>query len=452
MKSKFSALLWIILVASLVSVIPTEVYCDISDPYHRKDELIEMFKTLCDAYPEYTSYESVGKTYEGRDIWIFKIGNPDGGRILWDGQLHGNEDKGSEIIYLLTKWLLESEDPIAKRILERNYVLFVPVINMDSYNRGNRNFENCRWGVDLNRNFKTGWRNIACDDSQNYAGPYSASEPETQVVRNVFQTYGPQFYVNTHCGAGPFLSYYRQGNVTLVSEVIDRINEVSSEMGITPYRVISMGSTGFAIGDAANFGISSWLFEIEGSETCWKHTVSLYKDLVEICYPKCLAVFVAMCEICEVKTILRTVFEVPWNDKTFQVVTESNSTVFDFYFSQPTKSIGFNVTGVSGTIGLCNVIIPKDLVWGTFSVYKNGSPLMKDVDYTQTSNSTHYILCITYTHTTHAIEIRSSNVIPEFFTWSSMLLIFTLLLVLTAVYKGRQLSAPDYCDETMSGK
>jgi hypothetical protein len=435
---KISVLFLIVLIASLVSVVPTEISCNVSDPYNGKDELIGMFKVLCDAYPEYTSYESVGKTYEGRDIWMFKIGNPDGGRVLWDGQLHGNEGIGSEIIYLMIEWLLESGDPRAKRFLERNYVLFIPVINMDSYNRGNGNFENCRWGVDLNRNFKTGWRDIACDESQNYAGPYPASEPETQVLRNVFQTYRPQFYVNTHCGAGPFLSYYRQGDVTLALEVIDRINEVSSEMGITPYRVVGMGSTGFAIGDAASFGISSWLFEIVGSETC------PHEDLVDIYYPKCLAVFVAMCEICEIKTTVKTVFEVPWNGETFQVVTESNSTVFDFYFSQPTKSIGFTVTGVSGTIGFCNVTIPEDLVWGDFSVYKNGSLLMKDIDYTQTYNASHYVFCITYTHTTHAIEIRSSHVIPEFFTWSSMLLIFTLLLVLTVFYKGRLLGSPDY--------
>lgn len=45
-------------------------------------------------------YETIGKTYLGNDIWMFKAGNPNGGHVLLDSEMHGNENKGSEILYL----------------------------------------------------------------------------------------------------------------------------------------------------------------------------------------------------------------------------------------------------------------------------------------------------------------------------------------------------------------
>jgi hypothetical protein len=139
----------------------------------------------------------------------------------------------------------------------------------------------------------------------------------------------------------------------------------------------------------------------------------------------------------KVPTYLVFVFEV----EGFQAIIQTNSTVSAFNFSQPLKQISFNVTGPSGTTGFCNITIPDDLLSGEFSVYKDGSLLVKDVDYTQTYNGTHYIFYITYTHTTHAIEIRGTEVIPEFTTWTSMLLILILLTVAIAITKRRLFNA-----------
>ena len=121
-------------------------------PFHAKSTLIQMFKTLCDKYKSIASYESVGKDSGGVDIWLFKIGNPNGGRVLWDGALHGNEDFGSEVIYLLTKWLLESKDASAQKILSENLVLFMPIIS-SRWDRSNYNTAISKYGVNLNRNF-----------------------------------------------------------------------------------------------------------------------------------------------------------------------------------------------------------------------------------------------------------------------------------------------------------
>jgi hypothetical protein len=293
--------------------------------FHTHNELITMFKTLYDKYPGYASYEPVGKTYEGRDIVLFKIGNPNGGKVLWDGAVHGWEDAGSEVEYLIAKWLLENGttgiDPTAKKIIEQNLILFVPVVNMDSYERQNRNSTGCSYGVDLNRNFVKGWtaksclagscmtnancstnyvcKNNVCTNNYDYSGSSGGSEKETQALRNVFQTYKPNFYVNVHYGGGPLLYYYSGSgsNVTLSNLILQRIRQLDSQMGVIPYPTSAVGSNGETVGDASNYA-NAWLLEIEENDpTCsrYSHTCP-YSDVVNKYYPKAFPIFLAMTE------------------------------------------------------------------------------------------------------------------------------------------------------------
>jgi len=65
---------------------------------------------------------------------------------------------------------------------------------------------------------------------------------------------------------------------------------------------------------------------------------------------------------------------VVWGPKTYHVVTESNSTVSSFAFSQPLKEISFNITGPTGARGYCKIKIPVELLHGPFSVLIDGTP------------------------------------------------------------------------------
>jgi len=270
--------------------------CGIWDPFHTKEEKITMWKSLWDSHPT-ANYTSIGKTYAGNDIWLFMAGNSTGGRILLDGEMHGIEDKGSELLFLIAEWLLESGDPEAIRILEWNHILFIPQLN-DQDKRGNANTEISPYGVDLNRNFENGWL-LVSPNTDTFGGTEPLSEPETQVLINAFLTYKPTFYINMHCGAGPYAAYYRNSNITLTQKVIALTNELCSSWGISPYPNPSLGSQGFAIGDAIDLGIeSAWLIETVGIDTAWRHLPEHWDELVDTFLPKCLALFIAMAESC----------------------------------------------------------------------------------------------------------------------------------------------------------
>ncbi|MDH7477683.1 MAG: NosD domain-containing protein [Candidatus Bathyarchaeota archaeon] len=105
----------------------------------------------------------------------------------------------------------------------------------------------------------------------------------------------------------------------------------------------------------------------------------------------------------------------------------SNSSISEFQFNTADKKLSFNVTGPTGTGGFCDVTIPENLLWGTFSLFINGIPLTEGVNYTKTYNGTHYTFQITYTHSQHIIEIIGTEVIPEF----PSAIIIPLLMALT---------------------
>jgi len=312
-----------------------------SHNYHTKNVLLTNFTTLFNRYPGFASYEPVGKSYEGRDIVLFKIGNPNGGKVLWVGEMHGWEDAGSEIQLLIAKWLLENGttgiDPTAQRIIQQNLIMFMPVINMDSYERQNVNFTDCVYGIDLNRNFVKGWympdefkwdytcytqtkcsstancstyypnkgyvcKYNNCTDALHYPGSSRSSEKETQALRSVFQTYKPKFFFDIHYGGYPNLMYYNNSpsNYTLTKSIIARINQLSSQRGVTPYPTTNVGDSGQSVGDASAYA-SAWLLEVanEGGRTdcsCYMHTCHTYNDIVNIYYPKLLPIFLAMTE------------------------------------------------------------------------------------------------------------------------------------------------------------
>jgi hypothetical protein len=119
----------------------------------------------------------------------------------------------------------------------------------------------------------------------------------------------------------------------------------------------------------------------------------------------------------------------------YTVVVSTNSTLGGFDFGINQNQIRFTVTGPTGTTGFCRIVIPE-IVGGTIPVYLNETALDEGIDYTRTYNSTHTTFEITYSHSTHLIEITGTNVVPEYTSW----IIPTLLMATTmffVIYKKR---------------
>lgn len=82
----------------------------------------------------------------------------------------------------------------------------------------------------------------------------------------------------------------------------------------------------------------------------------------------------------------------------------SKDTVSPTGFNYSVDEISFNVSGDPGSLGFCNVSVPKALVKPgyTIKVYFDDKP----VNYSLSENSTHYFIYFTYKHSTHRVSIR----------------------------------------------
>jgi hypothetical protein len=265
--------------------------------YRSHSEQINMFKTLCNEYSQ-ASYEVIGETYEGNDIIVCKFGNPNNPAVLWDGSLHGWEDMGTETMYYLAEWLLSSSDSYATRIRQNNYVLFIPVVNVDSEVRENCNFESCSNGVDLNRNFKYGWSYSSCGTyPETFHGDSAASEPETQTIRAAMAKFRPAFYMNIHVG-GEYINVDGSANSQMANDFMSLYTQYASSFGVMHYSTsLSSGGNGMAYGDAKEFGGIGLLFEMYTASS-WSDKPS--QSTLENTYmPRLKAILVAMCQACE---------------------------------------------------------------------------------------------------------------------------------------------------------
>lgn len=108
--------------------------------YHDNKQIEQFCKDLQRAYPDLVKYESIGKSYEGRDIFVlsvsdFKNGDADRKPALWiDGNIHANELQGSEIA-MYTAWYLAenyNQVPFIKELLKDKTFYIAPTINPDS--------------------------------------------------------------------------------------------------------------------------------------------------------------------------------------------------------------------------------------------------------------------------------------------------------------------------------
>jgi hypothetical protein len=278
-----------------------QIPSDVWGAWRTKDQRIGLWKELWNAHGLSDRIIKIGSSVQGKDILMFDCGNASSKAMLIDAELHGNEDHPGEVMLMFVYWLLESGDSDAQRILQRNRLLFVPSVDIDKYARVNARSGG---GVNLNRNFVTGWGQSGDNvpGSDDYRGPSARSEPETQAMRTAFNDYQPGIYVNFHVGAFMAHGY---GNSTLGDAILSKATSFKSYFGASASS--GNGGGGYAVSDAVDLsrGCCAWLIEFFGGSDSssegngWKHTTWHLDELENVYYPKLKEFIIEACSLIE---------------------------------------------------------------------------------------------------------------------------------------------------------
>lgn len=125
------------------------------DHFYDHAELTAALKALHKANPQFVKLISLGKSYEGRDIWGIIINNPKTGPeehksgFYIDGNIHGNEIQGTEVALYAIWYLLKNygKTELATRLLDERVFYIIPTMNPDSRDYFIDKRENYRSGV-----------------------------------------------------------------------------------------------------------------------------------------------------------------------------------------------------------------------------------------------------------------------------------------------------------------
>lgn len=183
--------------------------------YKNPDEIEDFINEIHAKYPEITEVKSIGKTLEGRDIWAIKIS--DNAKLdeqepvfLVNAMHHAREVMTPEVTTDMVEYLTSNYGKMAEvtNWVDNTEIWVVPMFNLDGNNK--MWTEDSMWrkntrdgfGVDINRNYPTGWNSCNGSSSrttaQDYRGTHPASEPETQAMMNLVSIIKPVFNISYH--------------------------------------------------------------------------------------------------------------------------------------------------------------------------------------------------------------------------------------------------------------
>src|SRR5690606_21582548 len=110
--------------------------------YYSAEGLWDWMKKIAAAHPYFAKVESIGKSYEGRDILTLTITDFSTGKdtdkpAMWiDGNIHSNEVQGGEFSLYVAWYLTEmhGDNEFVKQLLKDKTFYITPTINPDARN------------------------------------------------------------------------------------------------------------------------------------------------------------------------------------------------------------------------------------------------------------------------------------------------------------------------------
>ncbi|MDG6219999.1 MAG: M14 family metallopeptidase [Candidatus Thermoplasmatota archaeon] len=193
---------------------PTTLSEDVREEYHTYPSMTALMHDIAYSNPDIVHIESIGKTYEGRELWAMRITGPGEWEnrpgVLFIGAHHAREWISFEVPIAIMETLVSGygRDTRITWLVNNRNIWIVPMLNPDgvSYmqetgNGWRKNRQPWRGehivgenvlpiGVDLNRNYgyKWGYPNAATTQnpySDTYRGPEPFSERETRAIRDL---------------------------------------------------------------------------------------------------------------------------------------------------------------------------------------------------------------------------------------------------------------------------
>ena len=173
--------------------------------YHSYEEMTGYIKSVAESRPDIAILYSIGKTFEGRDIWAMKISDnpsefePDEPELLYIGMHHAREWISHEIPLFFIQYIIENygNDPQTTYVVNNRQLWIIPMLNPDGYvYDGNGDYSNRQdwrknrepnwdgsYGTDLNRNYgwhwgELGYQGYANPRKDDYIGPYDSKDDD----------------------------------------------------------------------------------------------------------------------------------------------------------------------------------------------------------------------------------------------------------------------------------
>jgi len=199
--------------------------------YHTYQEMTELLQNLALNHSDIMSLSSIGRTYQGRDIWMVKLSDnvtqeEEEPGVLFMGAHHGNEKPSFEVCIYFIEYMIENYGNSSlgevREVFDNTQIYVVPMVNPDGVeaetrknaapNHGpfGKSKEITSYGVNLNRNYDDLWFLYYIlpvqyglfftmeDSSFNYRGPRPFSENETQAIKEFADSHNISASISYH--------------------------------------------------------------------------------------------------------------------------------------------------------------------------------------------------------------------------------------------------------------
>lgn len=167
------------------------------DNYPSFSQVEARLKKIAASYPNILKLFSIGKSVEGRDLWVMKISDNVGQdelepEVKYISSMHGDEITGRELCLNLIEDLAKgyATSNEIRRLIDHTEIFIMPSMNPDGSQRPTRG--NAKW-VDLNRDFP--------DFTRDQSSTTLGRQPETKAVMNFQAERHFALSANFHGGA-----------------------------------------------------------------------------------------------------------------------------------------------------------------------------------------------------------------------------------------------------------